>query len=52
MHDLIMQMGWALVCEEYPKDPSKWSRLWNPNDIYDAFSRQKVRIKLMHNLVI
>ncbi|KAJ9707522.1 hypothetical protein PVL29_002521 [Vitis rotundifolia] len=42
MHNLIQQMGWAIVREEYPKDPSKWSRLWDPNDIYDAFFGQKV----------
>ncbi|RVW31544.1 Disease resistance-like protein CSA1 [Vitis vinifera] len=34
-------MDWAIVREECPKDPSKWSRLWDPNDIYDAFSRQE-----------
>ena len=51
MHNLIQQMDWAIVREECPKDPSKWSRLWDPNDIYDAFSRQEVRIKCM-NLVI
>ncbi|KAL6311225.1 hypothetical protein AAG906_000411 [Vitis piasezkii] len=34
-------MGWAIVREECPKDPSKWSRLWDPNDIYDALSRQE-----------
>ena len=45
MHNLIQQMGWTIVREEYPEDPSKWSRLWDLNDIYDAFSRQKVRIK-------
>ena len=33
MHNLIQQMG----REKYPEDPSKWSRLWDPNDIYDAF---------------
>ena len=51
MHNLIQQMGWAIVHEEYPEDPSKWSRLWDPNDIYDAFSRKNVRIKFM-NLII
>ncbi|KAL6340103.1 hypothetical protein AAG906_038938 [Vitis piasezkii] len=26
-----------IVREQHPKDHSKWSRLWNPNDIYCAF---------------
>ena len=51
MHDLIRQMGWAIVRDEYPGDPSKWSRLWDVDDIYDAFSRQEVRIKCL-NIVI
>ena len=42
MHDLIQQIGWEIVHEEYPKDPSKWSRLWDPNDIDNAFSEKKV----------
>ncbi|XP_034674134.1 disease resistance protein RPV1-like [Vitis riparia] len=41
MHDLIQQMGWAIVREECPGDPNKWSRLWDVDDIYDAFSRQE-----------
>ena len=41
MHDLTKQMGWEIVHEECPGDPSKWSRLWDVDDIYDAFSRQK-----------
>ena len=45
MHDLIQHMGWTIVREECPKDPSKWSRLWDPNDIDNAFSAKKVRVK-------
>ena len=41
MHNLIQQMG----REKYPEDPRKWSRLWDSNDIYDAFYGKKVRIK-------
>ncbi|RVW66962.1 TMV resistance protein N [Vitis vinifera] len=41
VHDLIQQMGWAIVREECPGDPNKWSRLWDVDDIYDAFSRQE-----------
>ncbi|KAL6316787.1 hypothetical protein AAG906_021087 [Vitis piasezkii] len=42
MHDLIQQMGWAIVREECHWDPNKWSRLWDVDDIYDAFSRHEV----------
>ncbi|XP_034675983.1 disease resistance protein RPV1-like isoform X1 [Vitis riparia] len=42
MHDLIQQMGWAIVRKEYRGDPLKWSRLWDADDIYNAFSRQEV----------
>ncbi|XP_034709687.1 disease resistance protein RPV1-like [Vitis riparia] len=41
MHDLIQEMGWAIVREECPGDPCKWSRLWDVDDIYDAFSKQE-----------
>ena len=41
MHDLIQRMGWEVV----RGDPSKWSRLWDVDDIYDAFSRQEVQNK-------
>ena len=47
MHDLIQQMGWTVVREKDPRDPSKWSRLWDPNDIHNAFSAKKVRTKCM-----
>ena len=50
MHDLIQQMGWAIIREQHPKDPSKWSRLGNLDDIYHAFMSKKVRIQL--NLII
>ncbi|XP_019071921.1 disease resistance protein RPV1-like [Vitis vinifera] len=41
MHDLIQEMGWAIVREESPGDPCKWSRLWDVDDIHDAFSKQE-----------
>ena len=46
MHGLIRRMGWKIVQEQNPKEPSKWSRLWSPRDIYSAFISEKVRIKL------
>ncbi|KAL6315302.1 hypothetical protein AAG906_000392 [Vitis piasezkii] len=42
MHDLIQEMGWAIVREECPGDPHKWSRLWDVDDIYNAFSRKEL----------
>ena len=45
MHDLIQQMGWNIVREEHLEDLSKWSRLWNSDDIYHAFISEEVRIK-------
>ena len=46
MHDLIKRMGWTIIQEQYPEEPSKWSRLWSPSDIYSAFISEKVRIEL------
>ena len=46
MHDLIKRMGWKIVQEQYPEEPSKWSRIWSSNDIYSAFISEKVRIEL------
>ncbi|XP_034675941.1 disease resistance protein RPV1-like [Vitis riparia] len=41
MHDLIQQMGWRIVREEYPGRPSKWSRLWDLDDIHKALFAQE-----------
>ncbi|KAJ9689286.1 hypothetical protein PVL29_014793 [Vitis rotundifolia] len=38
MHDLIQQMGWEIVRKEFPDEPEKWSRLWDPNDVKRAFA--------------
>ncbi|KAJ9676011.1 hypothetical protein PVL29_024811 [Vitis rotundifolia] len=46
MHDLIREMGWAIVRNECPGDPCKWSRLWDVDDIYDAFSKQEFNTKV------
>eukprot|EP00261_Vitis_vinifera_P032275 XP_019073518.1 PREDICTED: TMV resistance protein N isoform X4 [Vitis vinifera] len=37
MHGLIEKMCKKIVREQHGKDTSKWSRLWNPDDIYYAF---------------
>ena len=46
MHDLIQEMGWEVIRQQHPQDPNKWSRLWNPDDVYRAFISEKVRIQL------
>ncbi|XP_034676381.1 disease resistance protein RPV1-like [Vitis riparia] len=33
MHDLVQEMGREIVRHEHPKEPGKWSRLWDPEDI-------------------
>ncbi|KAL6338161.1 hypothetical protein AAG906_012858 [Vitis piasezkii] len=34
-----------IVREQYPKDHSKWSRLWNSEDIYCAFVSKEIKRK-------
>ena len=46
MHDLIQEMGWEIIRQQHPNDPSKWSRLWKTNDIFQAFMSEEVRIQL------
>ena len=46
MHDLMRQMGRQIVRDDYPEDPNRWSRLWNIDDIYHAFTSEEVRIKI------
>nr|V9M2S5.1 RecName: Full=Disease resistance protein RPV1; AltName: Full=NAD(+) hydrolase RPV1; AltName: Full=Resistance to Plasmopara viticola protein; Short=MrRVP1 [Vitis rotundifolia]AGC24028.1 TIR-NB-LRR type resistance protein RPV1 [Vitis rotundifolia] len=38
MHDLIQQMGWEIVRENFPVEPNKWSRLWDPCDFERALT--------------
>ena len=46
MHDLMQQMGWKIVREDYLEDPNRWSRMWNIDDIYHALISEEVRIKI------
>ena len=50
MHDLIQQMGWQIVREQYHKEPGKWSRLWEPNDVSHVLTRNTVRKSQIHEL--
>ena len=43
LHDLIQQMGWEIVRENFPNKPDKWSRLWDPHDIERALTTYEVR---------
>ncbi|WVZ19581.1 hypothetical protein V8G54_006903 [Vigna mungo] len=42
MHDSIKEMAWEIVRQESPEDPGNRSRLWDPDDIYEAFKNDKV----------
>ncbi|CBI29415.3 unnamed protein product, partial [Vitis vinifera] len=50
MHGLIEKMCKKIVREQHPKDTSKWSRLWNPDDIYCAFVSEEVRINYLNSI--
>ncbi|CAJ1978770.1 unnamed protein product [Sphenostylis stenocarpa] len=36
MHDLLQELGKSIVREEAPKEPRKWSRLWDYKDLQKA----------------
>ncbi|KOM39829.1 hypothetical protein LR48_Vigan04g002700 [Vigna angularis] len=42
MHDSIKEMAWEIVRQESPEDPGNRSRLWDPDDIYEALKNDKV----------
>lgn len=46
MHDLIQQMGKEIVREESIRNPGQRSRLWNPKEVYDVLTNNKVRLDL------
>ncbi|KAL6184637.1 hypothetical protein ACLB2K_046037 [Fragaria x ananassa] len=39
MHDVIQEMGWAIVHEQCPEEPGKRSRLWNLDDVCHVLGR-------------
>ncbi|KAK2442710.1 disease resistance protein RPV1 [Trifolium repens] len=41
MHDLLVEMGRAIVNEASPKDPGRRSRLWNSEDVCDVLKYNK-----------
>ena len=48
MHNLIQQMGWEIVREKFPNEPSKWSKLWDSENIGHAFATSEVKTKLFY----
>ena len=47
MHDFIQDMGMEVVCQKYPDEPGKWSRLWLLEDVSREFKKETVRIILI-----
>ena len=46
MHNLIQQMGHEIVRQECPKEPGKWSRLWDTEDVYRVVTKNMVRYQI------
>ncbi|MED6156724.1 hypothetical protein PIB30_017098 [Stylosanthes scabra] len=41
MHDLLRELGRSIVREKSPKEPQKWSRLWNQKDLSNVLRENK-----------
>ncbi|KAL8116960.1 TMV resistance protein N-like [Apium graveolens] len=41
MHDLLQEMGKAIVCSNSPDEPGKRSRLWVPEEIFSVLEEHK-----------
>ncbi|MED6170033.1 hypothetical protein PIB30_026746 [Stylosanthes scabra] len=41
MHDLLRELGRSIVKEKSPKEPRKWSRLWNHKDLSNVLQENK-----------
>ncbi|KAJ9675664.1 hypothetical protein PVL29_024537 [Vitis rotundifolia] len=52
MHDLIQQMGWEIVREQFPQEPGKWSRLWEPKDVFHVLTRNTIRTKAIKGIFL
>ena len=52
MHDLLQEMGWAIVREKSPDNPEEWSRLWEYEDIKSILTKNQVREKYKNVLEI
>jgi hypothetical protein len=38
MHDLLQELGKSIVREKSPREPRKWSRIWDYTDFYNIMS--------------
>jgi len=43
MHDLLKELGKSIVREKSPKEPRKWSRLWDYKDVHNVISKSMVK---------
>ena len=43
MHNLLSDLGKCIVREKSPKEPRKWSRLWDCEDLYKVMSDNMVQ---------
>ena len=50
MHDLLRDMGREIVCENYPKEPGKRSRLWLQEEVIDILTLHKVSTSSRKNI--
>ncbi|KAK2380926.1 disease resistance protein RUN1 [Trifolium repens] len=41
MHDLFKELGKSIVREKSPKEPRKWSRIWDYTDFHNVISENK-----------
>ncbi|KAK2979396.1 hypothetical protein RJ640_022778 [Escallonia rubra] len=48
MHDLIQEMGWHIVRKGHLKQPWKYSRLWDPQDVCDVLAQNTMRIEVLY----
>lgn len=43
MQDTLQEMAWEIVRRESTEGLGSYSRLWDPNDIYEALKNNKVK---------
>ena len=48
MHDFLQEMGRSIVHQKFPKNPGKWSRLWECEDIKSVLTKNMVRERYMN----
>ena len=50
MHDLLKELGKIIVREKAPKQPRKWSRLWDYKDLQKVMIENKVKYFLIKKI--